>query len=166
MAFRFRNRVKLMPGIYLNIGKNDESPTIRPRGAKINIGKDGVYFNTGIPGTGLSNREKLFDGKPNNSNPILDNKELVTMDVPTTEQNIKTSKGLMGLKEHIEDAKKNREELINEIEIIEENYYQLLKDLDKKQNGFLSKIFTQKITVENIQNKIEETEAYLNDIKR
>lgn len=165
MSFRFRNRIKVMPGIYLNIGKNGVSTTIGPRGANINIGKNGVYLNTGIPGTGLSNREKLFDGKPNNSNPIPNNKEVVNTNELETEHEIITSHGLIGLKENIENARENRKELKNEIKKTEENYQQLLKELNKKQNSFLSKLFTQKITVENIQNEVEETKAYLEEIK-
>ncbi|TXD75324.1 DUF4236 domain-containing protein [Algoriphagus ratkowskyi] len=165
MSFRFRNRIKVMPGIYLNIGKNGVSTTIGPRGANINIGKNGVYLNTGIPGTGLSNREKLFDGKPNNSNPIPNNKEVVNTNELETEHEIITSHGLIGLKENIENARENRKELNNEIKKTEENYQQLLKELNKKQNSFLSKLFTQKITVENIQNEVEETKAYLEEIK-
>lgn len=164
MSFRFRNRIRVMPGIYLNIGKNGVSTTIGPRGANINIGKNGVFLNTGIPGTGISNREKLFDGKPHNPNPILNNNEVGNTYELETE--IITSQGLIGLKEQIEDSRRNREELKNEIKKTEETYQQLLKDLDKKQNSFLSKIFTQKITVENIQNKVEETKAYLDDIKK
>ncbi len=166
MSFRFRNRIKVIPGIYLNIGKNGVSTTIGPRGANINIGKNGVYLNTGIPGTGISNREKLFDGKSHNSNPTLDNKEVVNTTELETENEVVTSQGLIGLKEQIEDSRRNREELKNEIKETDETYQQLLKELDKKQNGFLSKIFTQKIKVEDIQNKIEETRAYLDDIKK
>lgn len=166
MAFRFRKRIRVMPGIYLNLGNNGVSTTIGPRGANINIGKGGAYLNTGIPGTGLSNREKLFGGKPNNSNPTLVNEEPVTITEPAVEQEIKTSEGLVGLKEHIEEARKDREELVNEIKQTEENYSQLQNDLDKKQNGFLSKLFTKKETIEKLQTEVEETAAYLEDIKK
>ena len=69
MALRFRQRLKVLPGIYLNLGKNGISTTIGPRGANINIGKQGVYINTGLPGTGISNRQKIFG----NSNNIPEN---------------------------------------------------------------------------------------------
>ncbi len=166
MGFRFRKRVRVMPGIYLNLGKNGISTTIGPRGANINIGKGGVYLNTGIPGTGLSYREKLFAGKPNNSNPALGNEEPVDAVEPIAEQEIKTSEGLVGLKEHIDAARKDREELLNEILEVEKKYSQLLNNLSKKQNGFLSKLFTKSETLENLQTEVEETASYLEDIKK
>ena len=38
--------------------------------------------------------------------------------------------------------------------------------MDKKQNGFLSKLFTKKETIEKLQTEVEETAAYLEDIKK
>jgi hypothetical protein len=59
MAWSFRKRIKIIPGIHLNIGKNGISTTIGVPGASINIGKNGTYLNTGIPGTGIYSRQKL-----------------------------------------------------------------------------------------------------------
>lgn len=59
MAFRFQKRIKILPGVRLNISKSGISTTIGGRGASVNIGKRGVYGNAGIPGTGLSMRERL-----------------------------------------------------------------------------------------------------------
>src|SRR5674476_547360 len=122
MSLRFRNRLKVLPGIYLNLGKNGISTTIGPRGANINFGKNGVYLNTGIPGTGISNREKLFGGdidKPNLNNNLPNN----TDTIPPVDENknqdstqeIITSEGLTGLKEHLEEAKKERALLAIEV---------------------------------------------------
>ena len=59
---RFRRRAKLFPGVYLNFSKSGIS-TIGVRGASINIGKQGTYLNTGIPGTGIYDRQKIGDSK-------------------------------------------------------------------------------------------------------
>lgn len=59
MALRFRKRVKVMPGVHLNISKSGVSTTVGPRGASVNIGKGGVHANLGIPGSGLSYRTRL-----------------------------------------------------------------------------------------------------------
>ena len=59
MAWNFRKRVKVAPGVYVNIGKHGTSTSIGPRGAKVTFGKNGTYFSTGIPGTGLYNRQKI-----------------------------------------------------------------------------------------------------------
>lgn len=62
MAFRFQKRIKIAPGVRLNIGKTGISTTIGKRGASVNIGKGGAHGNLGIPGTGLSTRTKLSGG--------------------------------------------------------------------------------------------------------
>lgn len=110
MSLRFRNRFRILPGIYLNLGKNGISTTIGPRGANINIGKTGVYLNTGIPGTGISNREKLFSGDTNSNLPN-DTDLLQPFDKDNnanSTQEIITSEGLKGLKEQLEEAKGKR----------------------------------------------------------
>lgn len=59
MAIRFRKRIRLLPGVTLNLSKSGVSTTVGPRGASVNIGKRGTYLNTGLPGTGLYSRERL-----------------------------------------------------------------------------------------------------------
>lgn len=55
MGFKFRKRIKIAPGISINIGKSGiTSATIGKRGASLNVGKNGVRATAGIPGTGLS----------------------------------------------------------------------------------------------------------------
>ena len=74
MAFRFRRRIKVAPGVHLNIGKNGVSTSIGTRGASITMGSKGTYMNTSIPGTGMYNRHKIGGGSSaynhtsNNSN--------------------------------------------------------------------------------------------------
>lgn len=59
MASRFQKRIKIAPGLRLNFGFGGVSLSAGPRGASVTVGKNGVYGNAGIPGTGLSYREKL-----------------------------------------------------------------------------------------------------------
>jgi len=59
MAVRFRKRIRLLPGVTLNISGSGVSTTLGPRGASVNIGKRGTYLNTGLPGTGLYRRDRL-----------------------------------------------------------------------------------------------------------
>lgn len=60
MGWRFRKSFKIAPGIRLNIGKKGiSSLSIGPRGAHINVGKNGTSLSTGIPGTGLYNVTRL-----------------------------------------------------------------------------------------------------------
>lgn len=59
MAWNYRKRIKIAPGIHLNLSKEGVSTTIGPKGAKVTFGKNGTYLHKGIPGTGLYSREKL-----------------------------------------------------------------------------------------------------------
>lgn len=54
MPFRFFRRLKLAPGISINLSKSGPSLSIGPRGAKFTIGPHGTRTTLGIPGTGLS----------------------------------------------------------------------------------------------------------------
>lgn len=67
MAFGFRKRVKVAPGVHLNFGKNGVSTTIGTRGASITTSAKGTYLNTGIPGTGLYSRQKIGEGSSSSS---------------------------------------------------------------------------------------------------
>ncbi|MBR6287033.1 MAG: DUF4236 domain-containing protein [Bacteroidaceae bacterium] len=68
MAWNFRKRVKIAPGVHLNFSKSGISTSIGPKGAKMTFGKNGVYMNTGIPGTGLYKRQKISGSKALSSN--------------------------------------------------------------------------------------------------
>lgn len=56
---RYRRRLRVAPGVYLNFSTSGVSTTIGPRGFNVNIGKRGVFLNAGIPGTGIYLRKKI-----------------------------------------------------------------------------------------------------------
>jgi hypothetical protein len=58
MALRFRKRLKVLPGVHANLGKQGASLSVGGRGATLNVGKRGVRSTVGIPGTGLSYTSK------------------------------------------------------------------------------------------------------------
>jgi len=62
MGFRFQKRIRILPGVRINLSKGGVSTSLGPRGADVNIGKDGVTTNAGIPGTGISYRQKVGAG--------------------------------------------------------------------------------------------------------
>lgn len=62
MGFRFQKRISILPGVRINLSKSGVSTSLGPRGADVNIGKDGVTANAGIPGTGLSYRQRVGRG--------------------------------------------------------------------------------------------------------
>lgn len=71
MGLRFQKRISLLKGVTLNLSKTGASVTLGKKGASINIGKDGVTGNAGIPGTGVSYREKLSGKSPSALGKIL-----------------------------------------------------------------------------------------------
>ena len=62
MGLRFQRRIRVLPGVRLNIGKRGVSTSVGVRGASLTLGKRGVHGNVGAPGTGLSYRTRLDTG--------------------------------------------------------------------------------------------------------
>ncbi|MGV8931952.1 MAG: DUF4236 domain-containing protein [Luteimonas sp.] len=69
MAIRFRKSFKLAPGIRMNVSPSSLGASFGPRGASVSVGKQGVYGNVGIAGTGLSTRNKLSGGTSGSAPP-------------------------------------------------------------------------------------------------
>ena len=65
MAIRFRKRIKIAPGLSVNIGKKGvTSVSIGGKGVTLNTGgKRGTSVTTSIPGTGLSANHKISGGR-------------------------------------------------------------------------------------------------------
>jgi hypothetical protein len=59
MGFRFQRRIRLIPGVRLNVSKSGLGLSLGPRGSTVSVGQSGLYGNAGLPGTGLSFRQKL-----------------------------------------------------------------------------------------------------------
>ncbi|MBD1425811.1 DUF4236 domain-containing protein [Sphingobacterium arenae] len=55
MAWKFRRRVKVIPGVHLNFSKSGISTSIGVKGASVTLGSSGAYLNTSIPGLGIYN---------------------------------------------------------------------------------------------------------------
>lgn len=59
MSFRFQRRIKILPGLRLNVSKTGFSWTIGTRGASVTARDGKLTGNVGILGTGLSYRKRL-----------------------------------------------------------------------------------------------------------
>ncbi len=73
MGLRFRKTVKLSKGSKVNIAKTGLSVSLGGRGHSLNLGKNGPTATVGIPGTGLSYRQKIgstHSSHKNNQKPI------------------------------------------------------------------------------------------------
>jgi hypothetical protein len=71
MAFRFRKRIQLLPGLWLNLGKNAISTSVGGDGVTVNYGKRGTRTTLSVPGTGLSysSRQRLLFEPSSNDAP-------------------------------------------------------------------------------------------------
>lgn len=57
MGLRFQKRIKILPGVYINLSKSGASASLGGHGATVNVGTSGKRMVTfGLPGTGLSYR--------------------------------------------------------------------------------------------------------------
>ena len=67
MGFRFQKRIKILPGITLNLSKKGVSTSVGVKGARVTVGHGQTRITAGLPGTGLShtqvtpNRPRLDD---------------------------------------------------------------------------------------------------------
>ena len=59
MGFRFSKRITIVPGVRLQHQRFGNQYLVGPRGLSLTMGKRGTYINAGLPGTGLSYRERL-----------------------------------------------------------------------------------------------------------
>ena len=60
MGLRFHKKIKILPGVDLNLSKSGIGVSVGPKGAKVSVNSKGdVYTNVSIPGTGISYREKV-----------------------------------------------------------------------------------------------------------
>jgi hypothetical protein len=64
MAFRFWRRVRIAPGVTLNLSKSGGSLSFGPRGAKFTVGPRGPRATVGIPVSGLFYTTTLKTGRP------------------------------------------------------------------------------------------------------
>ena len=59
---KFRKKISIAPGVKLNLSKSGVSGTFGVEGASVNVGENGAFLNTGIPGTGIYDRKKSGGG--------------------------------------------------------------------------------------------------------
>jgi len=63
MSLRFFRRIRLAPGITVNLSRSGASLSFGPRGARLTLGRGGVRGTAGLPGTGLYYTRRLGKGK-------------------------------------------------------------------------------------------------------
>ena len=53
-GFRFRKRIRLLPGVWLNLSKHGVSTSVGTKGLTVNLKGDKTRTTVSAPGTGLS----------------------------------------------------------------------------------------------------------------
>ncbi len=173
MAWSFRRRIKIIPGVRLNLSKSGISTSIGVRGANVTLGKFGTYLNTGIPGTGIYQRQKISGNekaKPQDrsentqqtENHIYAEKEIISADI----QEI-TSQDMQGIKDSILLAHQQRIELNRDLQKVKDKLASTKTKLTLSYifiYGLISKgipekiktdISAQKQTIVELKNQIE-----------
>lgn len=163
---RYRKKIRLFPGVFLNLSKSGISTTFGIPGASINLNKTGIYGNIGLPGTGLYDRKKLF-AWDNVTSPLENQAEnQIPQNFSNKPEEIKsddiqtlTSVTLNDLKQTLLDAFNEKYEIENEIRKTGKDIHALKR---KKMFANLFVIgFIKKSFKENIKEKID----YLNELK-
>ncbi len=116
MAWSYRRRIKIIPGVHLNFSKSGISTSIGVKGASMTFGKSGTFVNTSVPPLGIYNRQKLSGS---GSNPAPQNYYPPTTELEdnifSADIQVITSQNMQGVKEAIIMAHQQRKELKNDL---------------------------------------------------
>lgn len=162
---KFRKRINVFPGFYLNFSNSGVSSTIGVKNASVTISKYGSYINTSIPGTNFYNRHEIqndnIEFKSSNnisSDSISDNiiqSELLKGEIKSSPTNELTSTTYDELKETFHLAYHNKTELIDEIEITKKAI------IKSKRAKLIASFFIIGFLLKKYKNAIIEKEEYL-----
>ena len=127
MAWAFRKRIKVIPGVYINLSKSGISANAGIRGASLTFRSDGIYRNLGLPGTGIYSRQKVGDYGGITPEQGADKRfapdeafEIAAPDYSfiSADPLEVTSDGLQGLQQAVIDANRQKQELTRDAESI------------------------------------------------
>ncbi|MHA6727105.1 DUF4236 domain-containing protein [Chryseobacterium sp. A301] len=120
MAWNYRKRIKIIPGVNLNFSTSGISTSIGIRGANMTFGKKGTYLSTSIPGTGLYQRRRFANRSGNSSSNDFNPKPILSTEFGDTIFSADildiTSQDMQGIKEAIIAAHEQRIELKKDLQ--------------------------------------------------
>src|SRR5690625_4557405 len=105
MSFRFFRRIRIAPGVTLNLSKGGASASFGPRGAKVTVGRTGIRRTVGIPGTGIYHTSRTGRTSRKRSSPKTSRLNLSffqKLRTPANEQSF-----VKGLEEYSKDSAKS-----------------------------------------------------------
>jgi len=178
MSFRFRKRIKIIPGIYLNVSKSGISTTVGPRGATVSISNRGSYLNLGIPGTGISYRQKIEQGKatPPSSNLGLVSNPVQSHMGPVIQQDFFFDKSktinvnisndnLVHIKTSIIDSRVEMLDIIEKGQAVATTLKNL-KRRRKNKSSWVGRLFGSQDAITSLDKQIEDQEAYAEELSQ
>ncbi len=117
MAWCFRRRLKIIPGVHLNFSKSGISTSIGFGGASLTLGKSGTYMNTRIPGLGIYNRQKISGDHslPTPAHNDFDFLAHLPENIFSADVQEITSQDMQGVKQAILSAREERKDLRTDI---------------------------------------------------
>lgn len=176
MGFRFRKRLKIAPGLYLNVSSGGTSWSVGAPGATLNFGgKNGARATVGIPGSGISYTHKTGGKKtssqPNPASPAVffesehspsPSFEHIDLSVtPVVSADIETigEMGMSDLADMINQAETTRQEISSQLAALRNQK----QELDKKARFYsmiiLRSLFSKKLAM--LQDKAHTTAEYI-----
>lgn len=163
---RYRNKIKLFPGVFLNLSKSGISTTFGIPGASINLNKSGTYLNLGIPGTGIYDRKKIsdWDNLLNKNNTIQNPDQIlpqpISKEIKSEESYRITSASFKEFKETLVEAYTEKYELSEEIKKVQRE----LKSAKRKK--LLANLFLIGFILKSFNENTSEKFKYLEDLKK
>src|SRR5687767_1956955 len=140
MAWSYRRRIKIIPGVHLNLSKSGISASIGVKGASLTLGKQGTYLNSSIPGLGIYNRQKLsgnnkdtpgitpeYNHQPGIS-PVY-TPDLRVDNIFSADPQVITSQDMQGVKETILTAHEQRLELEKDLQEVKKSLIKSKRNL-------------------------------------
>jgi len=126
MAWSFRKRIKIIPGVHLNFSRSGISTSIGVKGASVTFGKSGTYLNTSLPALGLSSRQKINGsndgGVPDTPRfPLPLEYDLNSSNIFSADIHEITSQNMQGIKEAIVLAMTQKSEIEVDLGVIEKS---------------------------------------------
>lgn len=167
MAWNYQKRVKIMPGVHLNLSKGGITTSIGMRGASVTFGKSGTYLSTSVPGLGLYNRQKIAKNNFHQNENLQPNTLELEDAIFSADIHEITSQNMQGVKEAILSAHQLRRDLIDDLLKVRSTLgiskfklavsYLLVYGLIKKETAEKIKIdiSTKKKAIEEIKQQIE-----------
>ena len=111
MSFRFRRRIKIAPGLAINLNKGCPSLSVGGHGATLNISKRGLMGTLGAPGTGLSYRTRVVPWGHNSSRGHPSRQELTDY---VSELNAEATERTQWFHQH--SSKISKDEMVHHLE--------------------------------------------------